>query len=94
MESIPQLEEWRMIEEPELVNYYISKYPKVEVGDKVKIFVKGKGNYTSRKESRNQWIERTYEVKEVGRDGQLNKHHILDGLSKNYNRHEILLVDD
>ena len=73
---------------------YLRKYPKVEVGDKVKIFVKGKGNYTSRKESRNQWSERTYEVKEVGRDGQLNKHYILDGLSKKYNRHEILLIDD
>ena len=73
---------------------YLRKYPKVEVGDKVKIFVKGKGNYTSRKDSRNQWSERTYEVKEVGRDGQLNKHYILDGLSKKYNRHEILLIDE
>ena len=41
---------------------YLRKYPKVEVGDKVKILVKGKGNYTSRKESRNQWSERTYEA--------------------------------
>ena len=73
---------------------YLRKYPKVEVGDKVKICVKGKGNYTSRKESRNQWSERTYEVKEVGRDGQLNKHYILDGLTKKYNRHEILLIDE
>ena len=73
---------------------YLRKYPKVEVGDKVKIFVKGKGNYTSRKYSRSQWSEETFEVKEVGRDGQLNKHYILDGLSKKYNRHEILLIDE
>ena len=72
---------------------YLRKYPKVEVGDKVKVFVKGKGNYTSRKESRNQWSEQTYTVKEIGRDLQLNKHYILDGKTKKYNRHEILLVD-
>ena len=72
---------------------YLRKYPKVEVGDKVRVFVKGKGNYTSRKESRNQWSEQTYNVKEISRDLQLNKHYILEGRSKKYNRHEILLVD-
>ena len=69
---------------------YLRKYPKVEVGDKVKVikvFVKGKGNYTSRKESRNQWSEQTYTVKEIGRDLQLNKHYILEGRTKKYNRH-------
>ena len=72
---------------------YLRKYPKVEVGDKVKVFVKGKGNYTSRKESRNQWSEQSNEVKEVSRDGQLNKYYIIEGKPKRYNRHEILLID-
>ena len=58
---------------------YLRKYPKVEVGDKVKVFVKGKGNYTSRKESRNQWSEQTYTVKEIARYLQHNKHYILEG---------------
>ena len=72
---------------------YLRKYPNINEGDKVKTYVKGKGNYTSRKESRNQWSERSYEVKEIKRDMQLNKYYLLDGLQKRYNRHEILLVD-
>ena len=72
---------------------YLRKYPEIEEGDKVKVFVKGKGNYTSRKENRDQWSERTYEVKEVKRDLQLNKYYILEGRTKRYNRHELLLVD-
>ena len=31
---------------------YLRKYPKLNVGDKVKIYNKGKGNYTSRKETK------------------------------------------
>ena len=72
---------------------YLRRYPKIEEGDKVKIFTKGKGNYTSRKESRNQWSDETYEVKEVGRDMNLNKYYIVEGKSKRYNRHELLMVD-
>ena len=72
---------------------YLRKYPNINEGDKVKTYVKGKGNYTSRKESRNQWSERSYEVKEIKRDMQLNKYYLLEGLQKRYNRHEILLVD-
>ena len=73
---------------------YMRKYPQVKEGDKVKIYVKGKGNFTSRKQTRSQWSDRSYEVKEVGRDGLLNKYYILDGLSKKYNRHEILLINE
>ena len=73
---------------------YLRKYPKIEEGDKVKIFTKGKGNYTSRKESRNQWSDETYEVKEVGRDMNLNKYYIVEGKSKRYNRHELLMIDE
>ena len=67
--------------------------PKVEVGAKVKMLAEGKGNYTSRKNSRSQWGGRTYEVEEVGSDGQLNKHSVLEGKPTRYNRHEISLGD-
>ena len=48
------------------------------------------GIFTSRKQTSSQWSDRTYEVMEVGRDALLNKQHMLDGLSKKYNRHELL----
>ena len=38
------------------------KYPNVTEGDSVKVYSKGKGNYTSRKESRSVWSERKYKV--------------------------------
>ena len=69
------------------------KYPNVTEGDSVKVYSKGKGNYTSRKESRSVWSERKYKVILVGKDLLNNKYYKLDGLSKKYNRHEILLVN-
>ena len=69
------------------------KYPNITEGDYVRVFDKGKGNYVSRKETRSQWTERTYKVILVGRDMMSNKFYKLDGLSKKYNRHELLLVD-
>ena len=69
------------------------KYPNVTEGDSVKVYSKGKGNYTSRKESRSVWSERKYKVILVGKDLLNNKNYKLDGLSKKYNRHEILLVN-
>ena len=69
------------------------KYPNIREGDYVKIFDKGKGNYLSRKETRSQWSERKYKVILVGRDMMNNKYYKLDGMSKRYNRHELLLVD-
>ena len=72
---------------------YLRNYPNIKVGDDVRVFVKGKGNYTSRKESRSQWSEIVYEVKEVNRDPQLNEYYVTDGLSKKYMRHELLLVN-
>ena len=71
---------------------YLRKYPNIKEGDDVRVFVKGKGNYTSRKESRNQWSEKTYEVKEVNRDLQMNKYYVVEGLKKQFMRHELLLV--
>ena len=72
---------------------YLRNYPNIKAGDNVRVFVKGKGNYTSRKESRSQWSEKVYEVKEVNRDLQMNKYYVIDGLSKKYMRHELLLVN-
>ena len=72
---------------------YLRNYPNIKAGDDVRVFVKGKGNYTSRKESRSQWSEKVYEVKEVNRDLQMNKYYVIDGLSKKYMRHELLLVN-
>ena len=68
------------------------KYPNISEGDYVKIFDKGKGNYVSRKETRSQWSERKYKVILVGRDMMNNRYYKLDGMSKQYNRHELLLV--
>ena len=70
------------------------KYPKLTEGDFVKIYDKGKGNYVSRKETRSKWSEKKYKVILVGRDMLNNKYYKLEGLSKRYNRHELLLVDD
>ena len=46
------------------------------------VFNKGKGNYTSRKETKSQWTDRKYKVIHKGR-GMLNfTYNKLDGLSK------------
>ena len=37
---------------------HMRKYPKLSVSDTVKIYQKGKGNYTSRKETNSKWTER------------------------------------
>ena len=39
------------------------KYTNIREGDYVKVFDKGKGNYTSRKETKSQWTDRKYTVK-------------------------------
>ena len=69
------------------------KYPNVTEGDYVKVYSKGKGNFVSKKESRSVWSERKYKVIRVGMDLLNNRYYKLDGLSKKYNRHEILLVN-
>ena len=62
---------------------HIRRYPSVTEGDYVKVYSKGKGNYTSRKESFNHWGERKYKVILVGMDLLDNPYYKLDGLSKN-----------
>lgn len=70
------------------------KYPNINEGDDVRVFDKGKGNYVSRKETRSQWSEKKYKVILVGKDMMNNKYYKLEGMSKRYNRHELLLVND
>ena len=73
---------------------YLRKYPKLNVGDKVKIYNKGKGNYTSRKETTSKWSQSTYKITNVGRDMMLNKYYEIEGNTKKYNRHELLLINE
>ena len=70
------------------------KYPNISEGDYVRIFDKGKGNYVSRKETRSQWTEKKYKVILVGKDLMDNRYYKLEGMSKRYNRHELLLIPD
>ena len=56
-------------------------------------YTKGRGNYTSRKETTSRWSDRTYTVVKIDRDITLNTYYILDGLTKHFNRHELLLLD-
>ena len=65
---------------------YLRNYPNIKAGDDVRIFEKDKDNYISRKESRNQWSEKIYEIKEIYRDLEMNKYYIIDDLKKIYER--------
>ena len=47
---------------------YNRKYPSISEGDYVRVFQKGKGNYTSRKETMSNWSERKYKVLLQGKD--------------------------
>ena len=73
---------------------YLRKYPKLNVGDKVKIYNKGKGNYTSMKETTSRWSSNTFTITHIGRDMMLNKYYEVEGKPKKFNRHELLLVQD
>ena len=68
------------------------KYPNINVDDEVKIFTKNKGNYTDRKETNPKWSNRKYKVSEIKTDTMGNRVYVLQGLSRHYLRHEILLV--
>ena len=68
------------------------KYPEVNVNDNVKIFKKGRGNYTDRKEYVSKWSKENYKVKEIVYDTVGNRTFKLEGLKRPYLRHEILKV--
>ena len=70
------------------------KYKNINVGDDVQTFTKGKGNYTSRKETTSRWSERFYKVEKIDREITLHTYYILEGLpNRRFNRHELLLLD-
>ena len=72
---------------------YKRKYNNINVGDTVKVFTNGTNNYTSRKETVSKCSNDTYIVKQIDRDATLKKYDALEGLTKRYSRHEILLVN-
>ena len=61
---------------------YLRRCPNLNVGDTVKIDNKGKGNYTSRKETSLKWKPTIYTIKNLGTDLILNKYYEIEGLSK------------
>jgi hypothetical protein len=69
---------------------YKRKYPSLSVGDKVKIYSKGNGSYSSRKETKSRWSDKVYTIDKIDRDMLLNKYYIVNG--QRFNRHEILLI--
>ena len=69
------------------------KYKNINVGDEVKIFTKGKDNYSSRKETQSRWSDNKYKVEKIERDISLNKYYVMEGSVKHYSRHELLLID-
>ena len=73
---------------------HFRKYPQLTVGDKVKIYTKGAGNYISRKETNSRWSDRVFTIEKIDRDMTLQKYYLLEGLKRRYLRHELLMVDD
>ena len=69
------------------------KICKHKKGYYVEIFDKEKGNYISRKETKNQWNERKYKVILNEDNIMNNRYYKLDGISEKYNRYKLLLVD-
>lgn len=78
-----------------LKSNYKRKYNTISIGDSVKYFNKGRGNYVSRKETTSKWSNTIHKVSNIEYDVSLNKHYILEGLpgKTSFLRHEILLVD-
>ena len=58
----------------------------------MKIYKKNKGNYIDRKETTPKWSIQKYKVKDIKYDIMGNKTYVLDGITRAYLRHEILLV--
>lgn len=71
---------------------YNRKYNKINIGDEVKVYTKGKDNYGSRKETVSKWSKQVYKVIDINKDMTLNTYYVLEGLRKHYSRHELLLV--
>ena len=68
------------------------KYEEINENDTVKIFTKGRGNYTDRKEYNSIWSKENYKVQKIEYDSTGNRSFKLEGLTKPFLRHEILKV--
>lgn len=68
------------------------KYDTINVNDMVKVFQKGRGNYTDRKEYLSKWTNRSYRVQAIEYDATGNRVFKLQGLERGYLRHEVLKV--
>ena len=68
------------------------KYVEIKENDTVKIFTKGRGNYTDRKETTSKWSKQNYKVRKIEYDTTGNRTFKLEGLTKPFLRHEILKV--
>ena len=73
---------------------HFRKYPQLTVGDKVKIYTKGAGNYISRKETNSRWSDKVYTIEKIDRNITLQNYYLLEGLKRQYLRHELLMVDN
>ena len=68
------------------------KYEEIKENDTVKIFTKGRGNYTDRKEYNSKWSKENYKVRKIEYDPTGNRTFRLEGLAKPFLCHEILKV--
>ena len=68
------------------------KYEEINENDTVKIFTKGRGNYTDRKEYNSKCSKENYKVQKIEYDSTGNRSFKLEGLTKPFLRHEILKV--
>ena len=67
------------------------RYPIISEGDQVKVFKKA-GKYGEAKESKSRWSDESYKVRHVNKG--VNTYYMLEGKSKEYLRHELLLIND
>ena len=62
------------------------KYEEIYENDTVKIFTKGTGNYTDRKEYNSKWSKENYKVRKIEYDTTGNRTFQLEGLTKPFLR--------
>ena len=67
------------------------RYPRISEGDQVKVFKKA-GKYGEAKESKSRWSDESYKVLHINKG--INTYYMLEGKSKEYLRHELLLIND
>ena len=67
------------------------RYPRISINDKVKTYKKP-GKYGETKESKSRWSEQTYTVEDI-KYGMVTSYK-LQGLTKEYLRHELLLINE